>query len=358
MTYVSRFQSFCGTLIPLIIATSVISLTAVSTHSLNTPLFVASIGASATIVFVIPSSPMGKMWSLVAGYLVASMIGVGLSLFIHSIAVLMTASVTLTVIAMLLFKCMHPPGVATSMVPALCLQVENPVDFSFVIDPVLINVVPLAICGALFRLWLARSNTEKKENTLPDTPFSARNKKSVYFDELHQVVETRNEWLDIDEETLDQIFKETHLLALEHKNDKLTCEQVMTRDPLTLREHDSVYDGLKLLQQNHFSSIPVINDQQEIIGIFSLVDFLLYVEQRKINSFVGLYLLAKKRTSKTVGAYMKRDPIAIYSQEHVARLIPYLTSGFHHIPIINSENKLVGMVAQSDLIDFLYNLNA
>ncbi|WP_155488786.1 CBS domain-containing protein, partial [Vibrio harveyi] len=75
-----------------------------------------------------------------------------------------------------------------------------------------------------------------------------------------------------------------------------------------------------------------------------------------INSFVGLYLLAKKKTSKTIGQYMKRNPITMHEEQHVARLIPYLTSGFHHIPIVNSKSQLVGMVTQSDLIEFLYNL--
>ncbi|WJG29206.1 CBS domain-containing protein [Vibrio furnissii] len=36
--------------------------------------------------------------------------------------------------------------------------------------------------------------------------------------------------------------------------------------------------------------------------------------------------------------------------------IPYLTSRFHHIPITNDHNQLIGMVTQSDLIEFLYNL--
>lgn len=53
---------------------------------------------------------------------------------------------------------------------------------------------------------------------------------------------------------------------------------------------------------------------------------------------------------------MKRNPISIHEDQHLARLIPYLTSGFHHIPIVNSKSQLVGMVTQSDLIEFLYNL--
>ncbi|EKO3994037.1 CBS domain-containing protein, partial [Vibrio fluvialis] len=43
---------------------------------------------------------------------------------------------------------------------------------------------------------------------------------------------------------------------------------------------------------------------------------------------------------------------------HIARMIPLLTSGYHHIPIVDNRNRLKGMVTQSDLIEFLYNIKA
>ncbi|UUM32805.1 HPP family protein [Vibrio japonicus] len=356
MPYANRLLNLLHTIIAVLISSTVVSFTALYGHSYPyAPLLIASIGASITIIFVIPSSPMGRTWPLVAGHVLAALIGVVLSSVIENIAVLALVTITSTIFAMILLKCVHPPGVATALVPVLSTT-SQPVNLSFLLDPVLLNVVPLAVCGIVFRWWLSRQTSTHTEQ-ISSKAATAHSKTSLYFEELHQVVETRNEWLDIDEKTLDEIFKQTHLLALEHKNEKLTCEHVMTRDILTLKETDTVYDGLKQLQQNKYSAIPIVNTSNEVLGIFSLVDFLLYVEQRKINSFVGLYLLAKKRTSKTIGQYMKRNPISIHQDQHIARLIPYLTSGFHHIPIINDNNQLVGMVTQSDLIEFLYNLN-
>lgn len=40
---------------------------------------------------------------------------------------------------------------------------------------------------------------------------------------------------------------------------------------------------------------------------------------------------------------------------HIVELVPLLSKkGLHHIPIVNTENRLVGIVAQSDLIGALY----
>lgn len=354
MSHFDRLFNLSFIAIPVFLTSAIIAVLANYGHIISaTPLLIASIGASITIIFVIPSSPMGKTWPLVCGHLTAALVGIGLSTAFDDLIVLITLTITCTIIIMIVLKCVHPPGVATALVPVLS-HTSQP-DVYFILDPVLLNVLPLALSGIVYRRWNAIRSSKTTQKPSINSK-SAHEKSSLYFDELHSVLETRNEWLDIDEQTLDEIFKQTHLLALEHKSQKLTCKHVMTENILALTESDSVYEGLNTLQKNKFSAIPIINSDQEIVGIFSLVDFLLYVEKRKINSFVGLYLLAKKKTSKTIGQYMKRNPISMHEEQHVARLIPYLTSGFHHIPIVNSKSQLVGMVTQSDLIEFLYNL--
>ncbi|MEA5368375.1 HPP family protein [Vibrio parahaemolyticus] len=354
MSHFDRLLNLSYIAIPVLLTSAIIAVLANYGHATSvTPLLIASIGASITIIFVIPSSPMGKTWPLVGGHLTAALVGIGLTAAFDDLIVLITLTITCTIIIMIVLKCVHPPGVATALVPVLS-HTSQP-DVYFILDPVLLNVLPLALSGIVYRRWNAIRSSKTTQKPSINSK-SAHEKSSLYFDELHKVLETRNEWLDIDEQTLDEIFKQTHLLALEHKSPKLTCKHVMTENILALTESDSVYEGLNTLQNNKFSAIPIINSDQEIVGIFSLVDFLLYVEKRKINSFVGLYLLAKKKTSKTIGQYMKRNPITMHEEQHVARLIPYLTSGFHHIPIVNSKSQLVGMVTQSDLIEFLYNL--
>ncbi|MGI9895388.1 HPP family protein [Vibrio natriegens] len=354
MSYFDRLFNLSFIAIPVFLTSAIIAVLANYGHTISTtPLLIASIGASITIIFVIPSSPMGKTWPLVGGHVTAALVGIGLSTVFDDVIVLITLTITCTILIMIILKCVHPPGVATALVPVLS-HTSQP-DVYFILDPVLLNVLPLALSGIVYRRWNAIRSSKTTQKPSINSK-SAHEKSSLYFDELHKVLETRNEWLDIDEQTLDEIFKQTHLLALEHKSQKLTCKHVMTENILALTESDSVYKGLNTLQNNKFSAIPIINSDQEIVGIFSLVDFLLYVEKRKINSFVGLYLLAKKKTSKTIGQYMKRNPITMHEEQHVARLIPYLTSGFHHIPIVNSKSQLVGMVTQSDLIEFLYNL--
>ncbi len=58
--------------------------------------------------------------------------------------------------------------------------------------------------------------------------------------------------------------------------DKLLTEDVMSEDVVTLHAEDDLIKALVLLQKNLYHAFPVVNDQQEVIGIittYDLIDF-------------------------------------------------------------------------------------
>lgn len=59
--------------------------------------------------------------------------------------------------------------------------------------------------------------------------------------------------------------------------------QIMTRQPTTLLPNASIYDAIKIFNSNDFSCIPVVNDSNDIIGIVTWRDILMYVEEKMIN---------------------------------------------------------------------------
>ncbi|MCG6267832.1 HPP family protein [Vibrio furnissii] len=351
----NEIRQILSLILPVLLTASIVSYLATLMHHLpTTPLMIASIGASITIVFVVPSSPMGRTWPVLAGHLLPALVGVCLTSLIDDATILCLTTITLSIITMVIFKCVHPPGVATALVPAISQSTQPAMGFPFLLDPVLFNIIPLIICGYFYRWYLNRRASKKEPSDSTST--LAHNKSSIFFSELHETIATRNEWLDIDERTLDDIFKQTHLLALEHRHQKLTCEHVMTSRLITLQPNDTIHKALELLQQNQYTALPVVDDEHELVGIFSLVDFLRSVENRKFDSFIALYLQAKKKAKKEVSQFMNAAPVFMRTDTHIARTIPLLTSGYHHIPIVDNRNRLKGMVTQSDLIEFLYNI--
>ncbi len=68
------------------------------------PMLIASMGASAVIVFIIPNSPLAQPWPLVGGQLVSTVIGVVCAQLISDTAFASAYAVGGSVLAMLLLR--------------------------------------------------------------------------------------------------------------------------------------------------------------------------------------------------------------------------------------------------------------
>ena len=56
----------------------------------------------------------------------------------------------------------------------------------------------------------------------------------------------------------------------------LLVEEVMSEDVVTLRPEDDLIKAIVLLQKNLYHAFPVVNDQQEVIGILTTYDLINY----------------------------------------------------------------------------------
>jgi CBS domain-containing membrane protein len=111
-----------------------------SPYSAN-PYLIASMGASTIIVFIIPNSPLAQPWPLVGGQLVSAATGIICAQMIPTDTLFAGAfAVGSSVAAMLLLRCLHPPGTASALAPILGGEAVKSLGFSFLLIPVGINV--------------------------------------------------------------------------------------------------------------------------------------------------------------------------------------------------------------------------
>ncbi|MEX1200201.1 MAG: HPP family protein [Methylophaga sp.] len=115
-------------------------------------LVLASMGASTFLLFVVPHSPMAQPWALVGGHLTAAVIAVICAQFLPSPLWATALAVGLSVFAMHLLHCLHPPAAATAMITVLGGEAVTQSGFAFVYTVVLAN------CGLLLLLALLINN--------------------------------------------------------------------------------------------------------------------------------------------------------------------------------------------------------
>ncbi len=119
-------------------------------------LIVASMGASAVLLFAVPHGRLSQPWSLIGGHLISALIGVSCAILIPDTIIAASAAVGLSVGAMYYLHCIHPPGGATALTAVVGGTEIQQMGYQFMLTPVLINVLVIlcvAVCFNYFLKW-------------------------------------------------------------------------------------------------------------------------------------------------------------------------------------------------------------
>jgi len=146
----------------------------------------------------------------------------------------------------------------------------------------------------------------------------------------------------------------------------------MTKRVISAAEKTKVTDVAEILTKNRIHGIPVIDKNNNITGIITMSDFF-------IKGFPNIYLptyinfIKKSKLHKNVQGKQKETSnillkstakdimsshcMTVSENDDVEVLLKkYRESTLKTLPVINKDNKLVGIVARSDIIKFI-NLN-
>lgn len=140
----SSLAAFCGILL-LVLAESLLA----SEFTLSLPVL-ASMGASAFLLFVVPHSPMAQPWPMFGGHLLASFIGVLCAQTIAQPALATATAVGLAIFCMYWLRCLHPPSAATAMIAVLGGPQVHALGWSFSYEVVAINAGILLLLAFIF----------------------------------------------------------------------------------------------------------------------------------------------------------------------------------------------------------------
>jgi CBS domain-containing membrane protein len=110
---------------------------------------VASMGASAVLVFAAPHGQLSQPWPVIAGHGVSALIGVLCAQCVNQTALAAACAVGLSISAMHQLKCIHPPGGATALTAVIGGQAVHELGFHFVVFPVLTNAAAMVLLAVL-----------------------------------------------------------------------------------------------------------------------------------------------------------------------------------------------------------------
>lgn len=112
-------------------------------------LMLASVGASAALLFATPHSPMAQPWNLLVGQLISAASGWVIGLLIHDMVIAAAMAVGLAIFLMHLLDALHPPGAATALLLTLAGSQFHHMGLAWVTIIICLNVVTLLLLALL-----------------------------------------------------------------------------------------------------------------------------------------------------------------------------------------------------------------
>ncbi|WP_105101468.1 HPP family protein [Microbulbifer pacificus] len=116
---------------------------------------IASMGASAVLLFAVPHGALSQPWALVGGHLVSALIGVICHKLIEHQTLAAGLAVGGAVATMYYLRCIHPPGGATALTAVTGGDAVYQLGFDFLLVPILTNVLLILLVAVLFNSLFA-----------------------------------------------------------------------------------------------------------------------------------------------------------------------------------------------------------
>jgi CBS domain-containing membrane protein len=175
-------------------------------------LMVASMGASAILVFAVPHSPFSLPWSLVGGQVISALVGITCLKLIPDPLIALAVAVSGATFAMHFLRCLHPPGGATAAAAVLGGDQMLQLGYHFALTPVGLNAVVMLGIGLLLNNLLPGRHYPAGLKQLQAQPKANPGRPTLSDEDLEAALKQMNTLIDVDQQDLARIYA----LAAEH----------------------------------------------------------------------------------------------------------------------------------------------
>lgn len=216
---VSAAGAFCGILITLLI----------SRWYLPEPgafIIIASMGASAVLLFAVPHGALSQPWPLVGGHFFSAIIGVSCAKLIAPVWIAAPVAVGIAVGTMHYLRCIHPPGGATALAATTSGAQVSAMGYDFVFTPVLLNVFAIllvAIAFNYFFAWRRYPAWLNRRKGTPGKPQAPRAPEAIAHEDFVFALSEIDSIVDVTEDELLRIYD---LVMQHHERRQLKASEL------------------------------------------------------------------------------------------------------------------------------------
>ena len=213
-------------------------------------LIVPSMGASAVLVFAIPHGKLSQPWPLIGGSLVSAIIGVSCFKMIPDPFLAAGLAVGVSIGAMHLLGCIHPPGGATALVAVIGGPVITDLGYGYVMVPILLNVMIIFLIAIGFNSlfpWRRYPAAAMMRFTDQQQITEDEHVHIVDKDSIEKALADMDLVMDVTQEDLQRVIQ----LSLRHASkQKLTAEQIKLGHFYTNGRHGPQWSVRRIIDES------------------------------------------------------------------------------------------------------------
>lgn len=326
---------------------------------------IAPVGASVVILFVQPHSPVAQPRAVLISYFFATLVGLLCVSMIPDVVLAAAIGVAVTVWLMIRFNSIHPPGGAVVLLIVLG-GTSSSAQMSQTAGLVALNVFLLLLFTWLINTWVlgrpypysVKAEEVQAHNTRDVAPML---RGGLDHTDLASAVTALNTFVDMQADELVKLYN----LAVDHAFERhvgLTCADVMSRDVKSVKTDTHIEVAWNRLRYHRIKALPVLDAADKLVGILSVADFLRQADDTSASGLAmhlqGLLQRmpgAKPKKANLVGQIMTTEVYSARLDTPVTTLIQYMTEkNLPHIPVLDDERKVLGIVTQTDMLVALY----
>jgi CBS domain-containing protein len=111
----------------------------------------------------------------------------------------------------------------------------------------------------------------------------------------------------------------------------MDAHDIMTRNVFTTTPQTTVRDAARLLDEQHISGLPVVDEAGKIIGVVTEADII-------------------SKPGEVVAEIMSRDVVAVNEDTPVEEIASLLSKRkIKRVPVVN-EGRIVGIISRADIV--------
>ena len=141
------------------------------------------------------------------------------------------------------------------------------------------------------------------------------------------------------------------------------AKDIMTKDPVCVSPETKIEEVTKLLLQNKISGLPVVDENQNVVGVVSEKDLMVKATELKIPFYVTLLdsiiflenpirfnSELKKYTAYRVKDAMTTPVISVDENAPLAEVVELIQKkNVNRLPVIRN-HKLIGIITRNDVL--------